>query len=266
MIKNFLRTIIYNLTLLVSKIFGHQISGVVLCYHSIDEKNWDFSISKQKFIQQINFMLENYEPWTVADLEKYLMGEKEATKPFFVVTFDDGYKTVLSTVDFLAVKNIKPAVFVLANPQNANRKELDNNLELLTKEDIIKLHKNGWVVGCHTDSHADMLKLSDKELDYEINTAKQTLENALNIEINYFAYPKGAYTHRILDKVKNSGYKLAFSMDHKLISKDTNRYAIPRVGIMHTHTLSEFKSLPLPLSTHIRSVYFRNSLEGEQQS
>ncbi len=226
----------------------------ILCYHSISNDGWAFAVSLQNFKKQINYLKDKYQFITLSDLLDYINGKKNIDKPSVVLTFDDGYKDVLQTVSFLKNKKIKPTMFLLSDIKHANRKELATNRAFLNKGELKSLIKNGWELGSHTATHANMNTLNNKEIIDEIINSKKTLEKELNISIQYLAYPKGKYNEKILSAVKKAKYKMALTMDDGNIQKGINIYRIPRIGVDGTHSFSEFKNLFLPLNIKAREI------------
>lgn len=242
-----IRRLIYGgIYLLDTSILKRKAPVVILCYHSISDDGWDFSVSLEMFKKQIKYLKKQFEFVTVNDVVDYVKGKKNITKPSVVITFDDGYKNVLLVKDFLKEQSISPALFAIADPANANRKELETDLPFLTPAEIKKLKEAGWTVGCHSLTHTNFRKMNSKETLNQVKNAKQVLEKDLDQKVVYFAYPKGAYTPLVLKTVKESGYKAAFSMNDELLKFGQNCLTIPRVGVDNSHSFLEFKGLLLP--------------------
>lgn len=227
-------------------------NGFVVCYHSIGNDGWEFSVTKTDFIKQVDFLLQNYQSIGVEQLEQYLSGEYIPEKPFFLITFDDGYESILEVKDYLKEKGIKPIVFLLGQPNEADRYELDNPYTLLSQNQIKDLLGDGWVLGNHGNRHADISKMTIEELEKEIDSSTKALESTTNVKIKYFAFPKGRYNQEACDLLESYQYRLGFSMDNEILSAKCNKFAIPRVGVMGTHSFSEFKALPLDISVKFR--------------
>ncbi len=255
------RKIIYSTGLVFENIVPTgKLNGFVLCYHAIANEHWEFELSKKTFVTQMEYLLAHYHNASPKDLETYLTNTGKIEKPFFVITFDDGYQSIKVLKDYFTKKNIKPLVFLLANTDNANHRELDNNFPFLTVEDIKDLKDAGWYFGCHSSTHPDFWTLSESEAEVEIVQAKQMLEEKLGFPVEYFAYPKGRYTEKLKSIVQKAGYKMAFSTDSINLTKYVDIFAIPRIGVMRTHSFNEFKSLFLPLSIKIRNLVFSRLL------
>jgi peptidoglycan/xylan/chitin deacetylase (PgdA/CDA1 family) len=242
-----LRKSIYLSLGLFDQLIGKRNDLIVLCYHSINRDGWRYGVSLSELKKQIEFLSQRYEFISTADLQNLLSGKKILERPSVVITFDDGYKDILSTVDFFSKEKINPTVFVIANAKRADRTQLQTNRDLLSASDIKQLQKNGWIIGNHSMTHVDFNKLdSDQMLSEEIINSKRVLEQNIDTKVNFFAYPKGIYNGLVLAAAQKAGYKAAFSMDDGLITSKTHHLIIPRVGVDRTHSFNEFKYLASP--------------------
>lgn len=226
----------------------------ILCYHSISDDGWDFSVSPKEFKRQINYLKSKYQFIALSDVLDFCQGQKQITKPSVVINFDDGYKDIFQVRGFLKSLSIKPAVFALSAPQNANREELKTDKKFLTRRDLLSLVRDGWEIGCHTATHANMDILKKDGINDEIIKSKRSLEKDLGMPIRYLAFPKGRYTKPVMAAVKKAGYRMALTMDDGFIKEGTDILNIPRIGVDGTHSFSEFKKLFLPLNIQARRV------------
>lgn len=252
------RSVYFSLFILDRYVFRKNTLLFILCYHSVGDDNWRFSISYKILQKQIAYLIQYYSPMTLEDVELYVKGKKAITKPSFAVTFDDGYKDILQTKEFFKKYGIKPALFLLSNTKKANRKELANNREFLTQKEILDLRKNGWTIGSHSATHADFYELTKERIIDEVVLSKKTLEDMLHIPIKYFAYPRGRYTNKILSAIKRADFSLGLTMDDDYITDKTNPFLIPRIGIDKTHIIHEFKTLYSPSVIKVRGLIKKN--------
>lgn len=237
------RKLAYRVLSFVDKRILKQTNLVsILAYHSISHADWRFSIDLNTMKRQIRYLKKNYQFITLSDVEKYIKGETKITKPSIVLTFDDGYKDILQIRNFLNKQNIKPTLFLLSDTKNANIEEIGRKMLYLSNHEIKGLIANGWEIGCHSSTHSNLSEISDSKLKDELITSKRTLEDKLGIEINYFAYPRGKYSKKVLKYAKEAKYSLGLTMDDGFIKENINPLTIPRIGIDKTHTFSEFKS------------------------
>lgn len=238
-----------DLISMVLPVFPLRKRSTIICYHSVGTGSWRFTTNYKEFKKQIEYIAQNY---TVVPLAKFL-----TTKPKYnhvAITFDDGYKDVIRyALPVLEENNMVATMFVLGEHKRANRKELDNKLPLINFREISSLRKKGWEIGFHTDTHANLGILTDKELEKEIITSKKRLEKKLGASVRYFAYPRGIYNEKIVRYVKKAGFKAAFTIDAGVLNYK-NMYLIPRMpmeGLITKQQFEAFVSAPGQLITGI---------------
>lgn len=83
-----------------------------------------------------------------------------------------------------------------------------------TQEDAIKqikeLHEMGFEIGGHSYTHPRDLKiLSDEDLEREVITSTEIIEDAIGESLESFAYPRGRFDDRVKEVVKKAGYRYA---------------------------------------------------------
>lgn len=253
--KVVIRRIIYIFLNLVDLSLQRKPEIFILCYHGISNDKWRYSVNSETFKKQIDYLLKKYEPLTLSDVELVVQGKKKLNKPSFVITIDDGYKDVLKIRNFLNKAGVKPTLFVLSKNQKADRLELDTNRNFLSKDDILNLKKDGWIIASHGATHKDFYNLNEEEIKDEVIVSKKDLEKTFGVKIKYFAYPKGRYTNKVLKAVKKAGYSLGLSMNDGFIKADIDSLLVPRVGVDRTHSFLEFKSIYMPSSIRFRKFF-----------
>lgn len=253
------RTIYIFFANLDKHIFHYKPGIIILCYHNIGNDSWNYTIKLSDFKKQIEFLLENFKILNPENFEFILKENRKVEKPMAMITFDDGYKNLIKLKKFFAQRKINPILFVTENREEINRTELDCNLPLLTDKEILELQKSGWIIGCHSATHSDFSLLNMANMAKEIIESKKNLEKNLGIKINYFSYPKGKYTSKILSMVKQN-YKMAFSMNSDYVRNSCDHFMIPRIGIVQSHSLAEFKAQFYPSVLLIKRIIFNNIL------
>lgn len=241
----------YNL----GKLFGlHKQIRSVLCYHSISDSSDRYAVSFSNFKKQIE-KISKYADFI--SLDEAINGN--ILKPSVCLTFDDGFEDLLEVLPITKKYKIPVTIFVLSDPKNANRKEMDTSGKLLSFKQIKFLISQGWTVGCHSATHADFGKLTKKKLIEEIKHSKLVLERKLGIEIKYFAYPKGRW-QVAQEVVKQAGFKAAFSVRGGCITKNEDNFILPRAVIDKTHSLAEFPAVFSPSTFLLRKATDRFGL------
>jgi peptidoglycan/xylan/chitin deacetylase (PgdA/CDA1 family) len=167
--------------------------------------------------------------YSILPLNKLLSDKEEQGVS---LTFDDGYEDNLSIAEpILSELAIPSTLFVLGEPESARRIELNNDIRMLTKNQIISLSRSGWEIGSHSYSHGRLLELDSKELQKEISNSKETIESWLGKDIRYFSYPKGESNNSIREMVKRSGYERAFTVAGNSVNVQEDPLQTPRISI-----------------------------------
>ncbi|MDQ3098508.1 MAG: glycosyltransferase [bacterium] len=239
---------------------------VILCYHSIGDDSWRYTVSFNNLKKQMQYMLDHYEPVTLETVEKYIKGEVQIVKPSFVVTFDDGYADIFQTKEYFSSMGIQPSVFVLGDPANANKAVMESNRKFLTQSQILELQKSGWGIGCHTMTHNDLSLLTGADVIQEVIDSKLKLEKELSQEITYIAYPLGNYTPETLSAFTTASYRMGLSMDDSYVSSATDICRVPRIGVDGSHSNMEFIATISDAAIYIRSIVKRIALNKKKKA
>lgn len=227
----------------------------ILCYHSFSEDDWFYSVNVENLKQQINILKkQGYDFITLDEVYDHIKGVKSINKPSVVITIDDGYSDVVSTLDIFEKEYIKPALFLVSNVKGVNRIEMDSDKKLLSAEELKIIKNKGWEIGSHAATHTKLTNLPEERLMSEIFEPKKVLESSLNQTIKYFAYPFGGYNDQVLKYVNLSRYRMALSMDDGKIDRKTDLLRVPRIGVNNTHSINEFKTLYSPSVVGFRKI------------
>jgi peptidoglycan/xylan/chitin deacetylase (PgdA/CDA1 family) len=118
-------------------------------------------------------------------------------KGIVTLTFDDGYLTQYSLAyPLMEEYGFDGTLFLLANWS----KKFEGR-ELLTFEQAKEMQDNGWEIGSHTLDHPSLTKLSENEIENQLNYSKQILEENW-FGVSSVAFPYGDYNEKVLDITK----------------------------------------------------------------
>ena len=204
---------------------------IVLNYHKVDNMNISLSVPPSEFERQIAFLAQNgYH--TITPHELYMAftdGAELPTNPV-LITFDDGYADNYTyAYPILKKYGVKATIFVITDL-------LDRNYPgYLTWGQAAEMDASGVVsIESHTVTHGSLTDLTDEQIRYELTESKHNIEQRLGKEVEFLAYPTGAYNLHIASLVKEAGYKGAFTVRNGNMDRATNFYAIERVPIFRT--------------------------------
>lgn len=177
----------------------------VLIYHDIAPSQRDM------FLNQLLKLQENWSFITPSQFESIVSGGEPVKGRKLLLTFDDGFASNRIVADqILAPLGIKALFFVVSDfiaidERGASRafiaehilpgsqaSQLPPHLENMHWSDLEALIEQGHYIGAHTRTHRKLSECeSFLELESEIVSSADFLENKLGISINHFAYTFG---------------------------------------------------------------------------
>jgi peptidoglycan/xylan/chitin deacetylase (PgdA/CDA1 family) len=140
-----------------------------------------------------------------------------------VITFDDGYNSVITNA-FPVLRKLRwPAVL---NLEVRGLHEAGD----LTEQDIRTLIAAGWELDSHTIDHIDVSKASSSQLRHEIGDSRRQLQSKFGVPVDFFAYPSGRYSDNAIRAVRAAGYRSAVTTMYGL-AKRGDPYRLARVRV-----------------------------------
>jgi peptidoglycan/xylan/chitin deacetylase (PgdA/CDA1 family) len=184
----------------------------ILGYHGIgDCSRADdpslLQISPVLFEAQLRLLLEaGFRFITVAALAAKLTAGEPA-EGFAAVSFDDGMRNNLTAAAPILARLAIPATVYIAVGFIAGHSPWICGPEgaMLNRQEILRLHAEGWEIGAHTITHPDMSNLSYQECLAEITESRRMLEELTGAAVKTFAYPFGNYGPAALAASRDSG-------------------------------------------------------------
>lgn len=211
---------------------------IVLNYHKIENGANSLFIPPSEFERQMAFLAQNgYH--TITPHELYMAFTDDGPLPTnpVLITFDDGYAdNYTNAYPILKKYGLKATIFVITSL-------LDKSYPgYLTWGQAAEMEASGVIaIESHTVTHGSLTDLTDEQIRSELTGSKHEIEQRLGKEVEFLAYPTGAYNLHIARLAKEAGYKGAFTIRNGNMDRATNFYAIERVPIFQTaDTFSSF--------------------------
>lgn len=234
--KKYIISIIFTIILffvaISSFVYGYILiqkpSLVVLLFHDVVEQpRFQWEITPEKLDYYIQKLLSlKYKPVDPEDFESILDSDFKGRN--FLLTFDDGTGKELESIKKIYKKyNIKSVLFLI--------EDFIDRTENMSKNDILDLKNNyGTFLGIHGKHHIRYTEQIKKcpELGLLTKDSIKRLNSLFNVDIKWLSYPFGDYTLRIINEVKKTPIKLAFTIDSGNIDKNTNKMEINRYMYM----------------------------------
>ena len=203
----------------------------ILSYHSVSDENCPLSLKINQFENQLKYFKKNgFQSVFVDEINK-------SKNKQFIITFDDGYKDLISnSLPILKKYNFKATCFVVSNliGKTNSWDEDDKNItkkKLMNRTDIGLWIKNGMRIGSHSKNHKNLKNLSYEVMLKEITESKLYLENLFENSVDSFCYPYGSFNEKIVTEVKKK-YKFAFTTKRSRYDESIhNKYLLPRIDM-----------------------------------
>jgi peptidoglycan/xylan/chitin deacetylase (PgdA/CDA1 family) len=228
----------------------------ILEYHSVSINGFEdqITISKEKFIQQLNYLKENnFVTLFLSDIEKI---EKEGGKlpsKSVVLTFDDGFLDNYTEVyPLLQEYNFKAVCFMVLGRIGQNIdwpvKYVKPETMLINKNQIIEMSSH-FEFGYHTYKHDSYAKMSFEEIENDLKLCQEIIKKE---ELNIYpalAYTFGRYFRKKDDKQKQFfallekyGIKYALRIGNRInLFPFKSKYEIQRIDIRGNEPMNVFK-------------------------
>lgn len=139
------------------------------------------------------------------------------------LTFDDGYLEHADIARSLYSLGVRATFFIITGRDRWQNKPLLTQQPDLIREMRAMKHE----IASHTHLHPNLLSLSDKKVDRELDESKSYLEDLLHQKVDGFSYPYGSYDDRVRRLVeKHYSYARTASAEEIDRSRE-NKYEIP---------------------------------------
>lgn len=241
--RNLLKTVLAATSFIVARVagaFSRPAEVVVLMYHAIDRSGWKLAVSPEAFERQMQHLA--HKGWAVplADVVAYAKGEKKLGAHAVAVTFDDGYRDLVTTVLPILERYQIPATAFL--PSDLSVRTDPSGRARLTEEEVRALAKSPLItIGSHAITHRKFTELSPEAIRSELEGSAVALERMTGQRPRFFAYPFGARSNEAERTVESAGYEAAFGISEGSIKPGDVLYRLKRVQIDGTMSFFLFR-------------------------
>lgn len=192
---------------------GYCLNVPVLLYHhvqpqaqAIEKSQASLSVDSEVFDQQMAYLASSgYTTITAKTLVDALRNKTQVSPKSILVTLDDGYKDNFDYAYPIFQKYRITANLLIPTGLlgGANYMSWDQVKEM-KNSGLIYLIDHSW-------SHYSVNYGSAEKIKYEINTAKQQLQENTGQEVDIFGYPYGGFDDLSINVLKEEGFRGAFS-------------------------------------------------------
>ncbi len=201
---------------------------LVLCYHAVGKAESPLCVSGEAFERQMRAVgRRGYVPELASSVVR-----GRSSRRSVVVTFDDGYRSVLEEAAIVLRRlSFVATVFVTTSfvGRSVRVGSEDGDSAALSWDDLRALADEGWEIGSHTVTHPRLTTLGPDEVRTEVRESKARIEAELGRPCVSFAYPWGVVDENVEREVRGAGYEVAFTVPRRMSTPFAYRW--PRVTV-----------------------------------
>ena len=217
----------------------------VLAYHKIGPPSpgaWEtwFYVSSGLFLEHLEAIRDT--GWTPIGTDALVAGLDDPQllpSRSVLITFDDGYRSVLDVAQPLLERFGYPAVAFMPTAYVGSANVFDDGIEptepLCTWSELEELERRGVAIESHGHSHVHLSTLAESERKRELTLSKSELERSLGKRVTLFSYPygdAGEDAHDAAEVLATAGYRAAFLYEGGIAALPApDRYLLPRIAI-----------------------------------
>ena len=219
------------------------VTAPILMYHYVepwppvqDDLRQGLTVRPEDFAAQMAYLhAQGYVTVSLYDLVEALAVGKPLPEKPIVITFDDGYRSLMDfALPELQRYGYTATVFVITQLMD------EGFPQYLTWEQAQSLYALGWKVEPHTKTH-DQLGGRGRDFQlYQMLGSLQTVEAHIGVTPRFLAYPSGAYDDLSVELAKELHLWGAATVNYARVHTYGSLHEMGRVRVSGLGTLEEF--------------------------
>jgi peptidoglycan/xylan/chitin deacetylase (PgdA/CDA1 family) len=204
-----------------------------------------FYVIKSEFEWQMRRLKQlGYAPVTFQMLADAMAGSATLPNLPVLITFDDGYKNLLTNVHpFLAELGYPYTVFLVSDKIGKTNDwvaaEGYDPDPLLSWQEIKEMASAGFAsFQPHTANHLKLTETPSNIVLGELQTCRAALEQQFAYPMDVLCYPYGNYNAEIVRIAQDVGYKMAVTTNFGRVRQNDKPLELPRISVYHVPPIS----------------------------
>ena len=215
----------------------------ILMYHGVSEisergkkirsVNPAYSLTANQFREQMEYLHTNR--YITLSLDQLLNNESVPQKSL-VITFDDGWADNYTNV-FPTLKeySLTATIFVISG--------FIGKAKYMDWHQLREMNAAGLSIQSHTVSHKPLAQLSKTEVEYELETSKKTIADALGKEVDFLSLPHGVFNNKVLKMAQEAGYHAICTSEPGYSHACRNLPVMKRINISGRFSIGTFSKI-----------------------
>jgi peptidoglycan/xylan/chitin deacetylase (PgdA/CDA1 family) len=181
-----------------------------------------FNVTPKLFEEHLKYFKENgYASVPLDYLTSYFNTGSALPPKVFAITFDDGRVGQYDYAFPILKKYGFSATFFITT-------EWIDHAGYMSWDNIKEMSEAGMAIGSHSMTHFSMTLIDASRLKWELEQSKKIIEEKINKQVDYLAYPGGSYNQGVIDATIKAGYQGALSVRKVIEQSPKWRYFISR--------------------------------------
>lgn len=214
--------------------------GVVVAFHRVSDVYQDpLTCAVKDFESFCRFLRQHFTVISLGQMVRRLECGRKLSGTL-ALTFDDGYRDNYECAAPILRSLGLPATFFVVSDF------IDSNIvawwdcecapppRWMTWSQVRRLHEEGYEIGAHTRTHANLGEVSGARAEWEISGSRQEIEARLGAPVELFAYPYGGAEHLTesnRELVRKAGFRCCASCYGGSILPGADSFHLRRIPI-----------------------------------
>lgn len=221
----------------------------ILVYHNIDPR-FEFSITRitpAVFRRHIAWLHgQGYQTRTLSEVVEMLRRRISAPRRTVAIVFDDALSGVFDhAIPTLVERNFTGTVFPVVE-YIGRENGWDVHIGGIRRrhmdwDQLAEAQAMGMEIGSHTMRHADLTRVDDSQLAFELQSSRRILQDRLGAPVNVLSCPFGKCSPRVADRAFENGFTgISLIRGKAVAAHRSGGYILPGAGVYLTTTRSGF--------------------------
>jgi peptidoglycan/xylan/chitin deacetylase (PgdA/CDA1 family) len=184
-------------------------------------------VPRAEFVAQMRSLAQaGYHAVTLDRVWNAWRGEARLPPRPVVLSFDNGYRTQYTVA--------RPVLqrFGWVGDENLQLTGLPPMQGGLGRPEVRALVAAGWELDTQGYSHADLIRLDARQLQYQIAVARREIRDLFHVNASWFCYPSGHYNSSVIAAVKAAGYLGSTTVVPGWARPNDDPYRLPRLRVL----------------------------------
>ena len=198
----------------------------ILMYHEVNDAQLNnLYLSVADFQSHLDYFQEaGITPITMEQLWNHWENKAPLPDKPVVLTFDDGYRSMYTTVYPMLAERGWPGTFYCVSDYTASG-------DFISEDMIREMAAAGMEIGSHTASHVELDSCTGDALNAQLTQSRDILSGLSEKPVVQLCYPSGHYNADTQAAAQDAGYHCAVTTEYGFAAPEQGLFALKRIRI-----------------------------------